>query len=55
MSTVYEAPDLSFMSAADLVTLMGECGRSDDSSDKAFAKACRDELSKRKPVIDEKP
>lgn len=44
-----EAPDLSFMTTADLVALMGECGQSPEPSDQAFAKACRDEIARRKP------
>lgn len=45
----FELPDLSDMPELDLVMLMGQCGRSNDPSDKAFAKACRDELARRKP------
>ena len=45
----FEAPDLTHMSQLDLLLLMRQCGLSDDPSDKSFAKACRDELSRRKP------
>ena len=45
----FERPDLSNMTTDDLCGLMLACGLSDDKSDKAFAKACRDEIAKRKP------
>lgn len=45
-----EAPELSHMSVADLVILIGVCGRSDYQSDKDFAKACHDEIARRKPT-----
>jgi len=45
----YQAPDLSHMSNDDLCALMLACGLSNDPSDRAFVKACRDELAKRKP------
>lgn len=45
----FERPDLSDMTTDDLCGLMLACGLSDDESDKAFAKACRDEIAKRKP------
>jgi hypothetical protein len=49
-STEGEAfPALREMTNFELVMLMGQCGKSDDPSDKAFAKACRDELASRKP------
>jgi len=44
-----EAPELDHMSTHDLCWLMLACGLSEDPSDKAFVKACRDELAKRKP------
>jgi hypothetical protein len=45
-----EKPDLGYMSTADLVELMLACGMSSDPSDKEFAKACRDEIARRKPT-----
>lgn len=42
-------PDLSDTPTQDLCALMMTCGLSDDPSDQMFAKACRDELAKRKP------
>ena len=45
-----EAPDLSMMSNDDLCSLMLATGMSNDPSDKAFCRACRDELAKRKPA-----
>ena len=44
-----QAPDLSDMTNDDLCSLMLVAGFSNDPSDKAFSKACRDELAKRKP------
>lgn len=44
-------PMLDHMSTADLVAMMGECARSDDPSDQAFAKSCRDEIARRKPAV----
>lgn len=41
-------PDLSDMSTIELCALMMACGMSNDPSDKAFVKACREELAKRK-------
>jgi len=41
-------PDLSHTPTQDLCMLMMDCSMSDDPSDKMFAKACRDELAKRK-------
>jgi hypothetical protein len=46
-----EKPDLSATSAADLVALMTACGLSPDPSDQEFARACRDELARRKPPV----
>lgn len=43
-----EAPDLSHMDKNDLCALLLACGMSDDPSDRVFAKACRDELARRK-------
>jgi hypothetical protein len=43
-----EAPDVSHMSKNDLCILLFACGLSNDPSDRAFAKACRDELARRK-------
>lgn len=45
----YEAPDLSQTPTDDLCQLMMACAMSPDPSDKQFAKACRDELARRKP------
>lgn len=45
----FEQPDLSDMSSDDLCAMMLGCGMSNDPSDQAFVKACRDELAKRKP------
>jgi len=45
----FETPDLSMMSNDDICALMLATGMSNDPSDKAFCKACRDELAKRKP------
>jgi len=45
----FEAPDLTNMSSDDLCAFMIACGTSEDPSDKAFVKACRDELAQRKP------
>jgi len=42
-------PDLSDMSTDDLCDLMLACWMSNDKSDRVFAKACRDEIAKRKP------
>lgn len=44
----FESPDLSDMPTDDLVALMCGCSYSHDPSDKSFAKACRDEIAKRK-------
>ena len=44
----FEAPDLTSMSSDDLCTFMIACGMCEDPSDKAFVKACRDELAQRK-------
>ncbi|MES2973340.1 MAG: hypothetical protein V4757_07010 [Pseudomonadota bacterium] len=49
MSKQFEAPDLSDMSTDDLCAMMLACGMSNDRSDRDFAKACRDELARRKP------
>ena len=49
MSEELLPPDLSDMSNADLCQLMLVCGMSNDKSDQMFAKACRDELARRKP------
>lgn len=46
-----EAPDLSGMDNDTLCAMLILCGRSDDPTDKAFAKACRDQLAKRKPEM----
>ena len=46
MEDKYEAPDLSQFSEKDLVYMMLASGMVDDMD---FVKACRDELSKRKP------
>lgn len=43
--------DLSMLSNSDLVTLLVECGSSLDPTDQEFAKACRDELARRRPVV----
>lgn len=43
-------PDLSDISTDDLAYLMIECGLSRDKSDQMFAKACRDEIAKRKII-----
>lgn len=43
-----DPPDLSHMDKRDLCALLLECGMSNDPSDRAFAKACRDELARRK-------
>ena len=50
MSEEFETPDLSGASDADLCRLMFVTGLSNDPSDKAFCKACRDELARRKPA-----
>lgn len=44
-----ETPDLADIPESDLCALMMACSMSDDPTNKAFAKACRDELAKRKP------
>lgn len=44
-----DKPDLSHMTTMELVMLMGACGRSEDQSDKDFAKFCREEIKRRKP------
>jgi len=44
----YEAPDLSDMPVSDLVPLMLACSMSNDKSDQAFARACRDEIARKK-------
>ena len=44
-----EMPDLSDVPTSDLVLLMGSCAQSNDLTDKEFAKACRDEIARRKP------
>ena len=49
----YQVPDLSEMTNDDLCALILACGMSNESSDKAFVKACRDELAKRKPETKE--
>ena len=46
-----EAPDLSGMDSDGLCAMLLMCGRSSDPTDRAFAKACRDELAKRKPEV----
>lgn len=43
-----EAPDVSHMTKDDLCALLLTCGMSNDPSDRVFAKACRDELARRK-------
>lgn len=43
-----ETPDLSHMDKDGLCALLLTCGMSNDPSDRAFAKACRDELARRK-------
>lgn len=48
----FEAPDLGHMTTRELCQLMLACGSSNDPSDKAFVKACRDEIAKRKPEKD---
>ena len=45
----FEPPDFSETSTDDLCGMMLACGASEDESDKMFAKACRDEIAKRKP------
>lgn len=45
----YEAPDLSHMSIADLLYMARECMESGEPSDLEFARACKDELARRKP------
>jgi hypothetical protein len=47
MST--ETPDLSDVPTDDLAGLLLACAMSNDPSDRAFAKACRDEIARRKP------
>ena len=47
----YKAPDLSHMSTDDLCQLLLMTGGSREETDKKFAKACRDEIAKRKPVL----
>ena len=41
--------DLSDMPTPDLCNLLLACGMSNDPSDRMFVRACRDELTKRKP------
>jgi hypothetical protein len=41
--------DLSETTTPELIALMMACGLSDDPSNRMLAKACRDELAKRKP------
>lgn len=43
-----ETPDLSCMDKDGLCAMLLMCGMSSDPSDRAFAKACRDELARRK-------
>ena len=50
MSEEFEAPDLSDMPINDLCGLMLACSMSKDKSDQLFAKACRDEIARRKPL-----
>lgn len=45
----FEAPDLSHTSTDDLCDMMLLCGKSEDPSDKAFVRFCRDEIARRKP------
>jgi hypothetical protein len=45
----YRPPDLSHMSTDDLCQLLIMTGASHEPTDRAFAKACRDEIAKRKP------
>lgn len=45
-----ETPDLSGVPTGDLPALLIACAMSNDPSDKAFAKACRDEIARRKPA-----
>jgi hypothetical protein len=49
----YRPPDLSHMSTDDLCQLLLMTGASHFPTDKAFAKACRDEIAKRKPSRDD--
>lgn len=51
----YEPPDLSETPTQDLCGLMLACSLSNDPTDKAFAKACRDEIARRKPTPDSHP
>lgn len=46
----FETPDLSNVPTSDLTGLMLACAMSDDPSDKALVKACRDEIARRKLV-----
>lgn len=46
----YEAPDLSHMTTDELCQLMIVCAMSNEQSDRDFAKACKDEIAKRKHV-----
>ena len=45
----YEAPGLSHMSIADLLYMARVCMESGEPSDLEFARACKDELARRKP------
>ena len=42
-------PAFQDMPVDDLVRLMMACSMSNDPTDKAFAKACREEIKRRKP------
>lgn len=44
-----DRPDLTQTSTDDIVVMLMTCGLSRDPDDQAFAKACRDELARRKP------
>jgi hypothetical protein len=50
-----QQPDLSHMSIPDLIAMASECIGSPDESDREFAKACRDELAKRKQPKSSQP
>jgi hypothetical protein len=52
MTDKFDRPDLSAMKVNDLCSLMLKCAVSKDASDQMFAIACRNEIAKRKPVID---
>ncbi len=49
MTQENQTPDLSSVPTQDLCGLMLACALSDDKSDREFAKACRDEIARRKP------